>query len=295
MKLVLKNGEIKTVDTTHIFANQYNTTDGKRVMDREVKHIIDDIRLGEFYCSSVKQGTYDEVAEAIAEERAKINQCDGCWWFHEHTLLKEESNRDVQEVKDGNKKISIVNEKRVYQISCAYTPKYGSKCVHDIVEQPILFREKNYCFFCEYPQGIPDMKPLKQFMIDNAKKYGIVPYWENEELSIDNSFKHNKEFGSYRLRSDYSGDGFILRNARNSFTFYVDVINKRFILVDSIGYEVANKLTQHRCEYDHKTKQHKSYDEPIKNYDKFATWFWQIVDDFNAQKREEENNNAVQI
>lgn len=290
MKLVLKNGEIKTVDTTHIFANQYNTTDGKRVMDREVKHIIDDIRLGEFYCSSVKQGTYDEVAEAITEERAKINQCDGCWWFHEHTLLKEESSHDRQEVKEGDKKISIVNEKRVYQISCAYVPKYGKKCVHDIEENPILFREKNYCFFCEYPQGIPDMKPLKQFMIDNAKKYGIVPYWGNEELSIDNSFKHNNEFGSYRLRSDYSGDGFILRNTRNSFTFYVDVINKRFILADSIGYKVVDKLTQHRCEYDHKTKQHKSYDEPIKNYDKFATWFWQIVDDFKeAQKCNAQN------
>jgi hypothetical protein len=56
MKLVLNNGEIKEVDTTHIFDNQYNTTDGKRVMDTEVKYIIGDIRLGEFYCSSVKQG-----------------------------------------------------------------------------------------------------------------------------------------------------------------------------------------------------------------------------------------------
>jgi hypothetical protein len=50
MKLVLNNGEIKEVDTTHIFDNQYNTTDGKRIMDTEVKYIIDDIRLGEFYC-----------------------------------------------------------------------------------------------------------------------------------------------------------------------------------------------------------------------------------------------------
>ena len=120
MQLVLHNGEIKEVDTKFMFANQYNTTDGKRVMDEEVKYIIDDIRLGEFYTSSVKQGTYDEVAKAIAEKRSLINKCEGCWWFHEHTLLKEESHRDRQEVKDGDKEIVVLNEKRVYKISCAY-------------------------------------------------------------------------------------------------------------------------------------------------------------------------------
>lgn len=286
MKLVLKTGEVKEVDTKHIYDNQYNTTDGHRVCDRDVQYIIDDIRLGEFYCCSKKQGTYDEVAKAIAEERAKINKCEDCWWFHEHTLLKEESSRDRQEIKDGDKQVVVLNEKRVYKISCAYIPKYGSKCVHDIEEKPILFREENYCFFCEYPQGIPDMRPLKQFMIDNAKKYGIVPYWSDGKLEIGHRIKHNKLFGSYKFETGPCSDYFELSNARNSFSFYVDVVNKRFILIDSIGYEVVDKLTQHRCEYDHETKQYKSYDEPIKNYDKFATWFWQIVDDFNAQKED---------
>jgi hypothetical protein len=286
MKLVLRNGEIKEVDTTHIFDNQYNTTDGKRVPDREVKYIIDDIRLGEFYCSSVKQGTYDEVAEAIAEERAKINKCDGCWWFHERTLLKDESSSDRQEIKDGEKKIVVLNEKRVYKISCAYMPQHGSKCVHDIEEKPILFRENNYCFFCEYPQGLPDMKPLKEFMIANADKYGIVPCWASDKLSIENSFMYDKLFGSYRFVAHYYREYFELKNARNHFKFYVDFVNKKFILDSGIGYEVVDKLTEHKCEYDHSTKQHKSYDEPIKNYDKFAIWLWQIVDDFNEQKEE---------
>ena len=68
MKLVLTNGKIKEVDTSFIFDNQYKTTDGERIYDTAVKYIIDDIRLGEFYCSSIKQGTYDEVAQAIAEK-----------------------------------------------------------------------------------------------------------------------------------------------------------------------------------------------------------------------------------
>lgn len=280
MQLVLKTGEIKEVDTTFIFNNQYNTTDGVRVMDHEVKYIIDDIRLGEFYCSSVKQGTYDEVAEAIAEERAKINKCEGCWWFHEHTRIKDECRRN--EVKEGNKK--IIDEHTVYEISCAYIPKYKDKCVHDIDETPKLFREVNDCFFCKYPQGVPDMNPLKEFMIAHADEYGIVPRWSEDKLSIENTFQRSKPFGSYKFEASHWYDCFELENARNRFKFYIDCDNKRFILDNGIGYKVVSTLTEHKCEYDYNTKQHKSYNQPIKNYDKFATWLWQIVDDFNATK-----------
>ena len=279
MKLVLHNGEIKEVDTKFIFSNQYNTTDGKRILDIAVHHIIDDIRLGEFYCSSVKQGTYDEVAQAIAEERAKINQCDGCWWFHEHTLLEDQSQRNRQEIKDGNKRTVLLEEKRVYEVSCAYIPKYGGKCVHDIDEKPILFREKNFCFFCEYPQGIPNMQPLKEFMLANAEKYGIVPYWGDQELSINNRFKYKQPFGSYIFETA-SDSIFELSNSRNRFLFYIDMKSKKFILPDGIGYKIVKYLGTD--EYNHETQ--KSTYEPIKNYDKFDTWLWQIVDDFNNTK-----------
>ena len=286
MKLVLHNGEIKTVDTTHIFANQYNATDGKRVMDREVKYIIDDIRLGEFYCSSVKQGTYDEVAKATAEEREKINKCNECFWFHKYTTVKDEC--FTERIREGNREITI--EKRVHDISCAYIPEYSDKCVHDINETPKLFREVQECFFCTYPQGIPDMKPLRQFMIDNAEKYGIVPYWSNEELSVDKSFTHKKQFGSYSFNAYWNNRYFELKNARNHFKFYVDLANKKYILDDGIGYKVVRRLNKSKWD----CTRSKSISQPIANYDKFATWLWQIVDDFNAQKREEENN-AVQI
>lgn len=276
MKLVLHNGEIKEVDTSFIFSNQYNTTDGKRIHDTDVKYIIDDIRLGEFYCCSKKQGTYDEVAKAIAEERSKINKCSECWWFHKFTRIKDECEKI--KTREGNKE--IINEKTVYEISCDYMPRHSDKCVHDIDETPILFREKTSCFFCEYPEGIPNMKPLRQFMIDNAEKYGIVPYWAKDKLSIDSSFTHEKKFGSYKFEACYYVKYFELENARNHFKFYVDMVNKKFILDDGIGYKVVDKLTEHKSEYNYETKQHKSYDTPIVNYDKFAEWFWQIVDDF---------------
>lgn len=274
MKLVLKNGEIKEVDTTHIFDNQYNTTDGERIYDTKVKYIIDDIRLGEFYCSSVKQGTYDEVARAIAEKRAQIDKCEGCFWFHEYTRIEDECYK--KEVMDGSKK--IIDERAVYKISCAHKSEYG-RCVNDIDEAPRLFREVNDCFFCKYPQGVPDMKPLKEFMIANADKYGIVPMWGNQELSIDNAFKYKKLFGSYRFAA-MRGSMFELSNARNRFLFYIDCTNKKFILNEGIGYKVVKYLGTN--EYNYETR--KSTYEPIKNYDKFATWLWQIVDDFNASK-----------
>lgn len=274
MKLVMHSGEIKEVDTSFIFNNQYNTTDGKRIHDMDVKYIIDDIRLGEFYCCSKKQGTYDEVAQAIADERSKINKCDGCSWFYEHTPIKDECHSERKEIVDGNKKRVTIAETRVYEISCAHT-KYGG-CVHDIEEAPILFREKNYCFFCEYPQGIPDMTPLKQFMIDNAEKYGIVPRWSNEKLSINSTFTHDKLFGSYKFEARRFPGYFELWNARNHFKFYVDIANKKFIIQEYSNYKPRKYLGVEV--YNHQTK--KCTYEPIKNYDKFATWFWQIVDDY---------------
>ena len=282
MQLVLHNGEIKEVDTSFIFSNQYNTTDGERIMDTDVKYIADDIRLGEFYCGGGTQGTYDEVAQAIAEERSKINKCNDCWWFHEYTRIEDECHRESKEIIEGNKKTIITNEKTVYEVSCAHT-KYGDKCVHDIDDTPKLFREATQCFFCEYPEGIPDMKPLRQFMIDNAEKYGIVPYWGDQELSIENPFTHEKKFGSYKFEAGRWHDYFELENARNHFRFYVDVEKKQYILCDYSSYKIAKKFIEHKCEYDYKTKEHKSYDEPIKNYDKFAEWFWQIVDDYKEE------------
>ena len=274
MQLVLHSGKIKEVDTSFIFGNQYNTTDGERVMDKDVKYIIDDIRLGDFYCCSKKQGTYEEVAQAIAEERSLINKCNECWWFHDRTRVEDECSKT--KIKEGNKETVI--EKRVYEISCAYKPKH-EKCVHDIDETPILFREKQFCFFCEYPNGIPDIKPFKQFMVDNAEKYGIVPRWGDGKISVDHSLKHEKLFGSYMFEIGIYHEWFELSNARNSFRFYVDFENKKFILVDSIGYKVRRYLGETRYVDMYK----KPIDQPIVNYDKFATWFWQMVDDYKEE------------
>lgn len=268
MKLVLHDGTIEDVDTSFMYSNQYNTISGRRVYDTQVKYIIDDIRLGEFYYGGGKQGTYDEVAKAIAEERSKINKCDSCWWFNKYTRIKDECHKET--IKEGNRE--IITEKTVYEISCSHE----GKCVHDIDDVPKLFRSLPGCFFCEYPDGVPDMRPLKQFMIDNAKEYGIVPYWSEDELSINNSFTYKKNFGSYKFKSSHYDKYFELSNSRNRFHFYLDIVNSKFILDDGIGYKIVSYLGTE--EYNHKTRTSKYV--PIANYDSFAIWISQIVKDF---------------
>lgn len=276
MQLVLKNGKIKEVDTSTIFDNQYNTTDGVRVYDRDVKYIIDDIRLGEFYTSSVKQGTYDEVAAAIAEKRSKINKCEGCTWFNSHKMLRDECSRET--IREGDR--VITTERNVFQLSCSYKPNHNNRCAHDIDDEPILFREKEYCFFCERPEGVPSMRELKVFMCANADKYSIVPRWLTDTLGINTSFKCDKQFGSYHFEANIHNDFFELYNNRNHFRFYVDLANKEFILCDGLGYKVAKTLAT--TDYDWNV--HKNVQKTIRGYDKFAKWLWEIVDDFNANK-----------
>lgn len=276
MKAIMFDGTEKEIDTSFMFNNQYNTVNGERIYDVNIKKIVDDIRLGEFYCCSKKQGTYDEVQKAINKERELINDCENCFWNQIDKRIEEECSKKRVESKD---KI-VIHNVTAYTKCCKYKNEYGEKCVRDIDEKPQLFREVNDCFFCKYPDGVPDMETFKQFMIDNADKYGIVPYWGDGELNLQNTLKYKNKFGSYVFEVPYFGKGYFkLSNARNRFLFYIDFTNKKFILDEGIGYKVANRLSTSVW---NNTMQ-KSVSQPITNYDKFAKWFWGMVDDYNKE------------
>ena len=277
MKAIMKDGTIVEIDTSFMFNNQYDTIDKKRIHDTQIKQIIDDIRLGEFYCSSVKQGTYEEVQKAIDEERANINQCEKCGYNQIKDIIKKECSTEKIETVDK----LIIKEVRVYKKECSYKDYYnrGRECRFDIEEKPRLFRETTKCFFCDHPEGVPDMTDFIKFMIGNHEKYEIVPYWEDDvkEFGKDYTahFKHKNLFGSYKFEKGWRND-FELSNARNHFRFIYDFKNKTFILTDGIGYEEVKTFTT--SEYDSKTQ--KSYKKPITNFDKFNTWFSAMADDY---------------
>lgn len=258
MQLVLHNGAVVDVDTSFLFNNQYNTIDGKRIGDAQVKRIINDVRLGEFYCCPKKQGTYEEVLEAIKEERSKINQCSECWYWQTSERVPEEC-YETSEVVDGK---LVTRKQTVYKYAC----KYGKDhCIHDINEKPQLFRDVQKCFFCEHPNGIPDMTALKQFMIDNHEKYQIVPCYSDGGLDINNSFECAKKFGSFTFVSRFYNPYFEVSNRRTEFRFFYDLENNCFILCDTIGYTVQSRLN-------------------FSNSDKFMNWFMSIVNDFDAPR-----------
>jgi hypothetical protein len=272
MKAIMNDGTIEEIDTSFMFDNQYNTIDGERIHDTDIKQIIDDVRLGEFYCCSKKQGTYEEVQKAIDEERSHIHDCKNCFWYGTVERVKEKCHKE--KTVDGDEEIIV--ETTTYKKGCRYVPQYSEKCVYDIKETPKLFRDVQDCFFCKHPEGIPNMTDFIHFMIDNHEKYGIVPYWLEDELSYDTSFKYNKTFGSYAFVKQYYSNYFELSNARHSFKFIYDFNNKKFILVDGIGYKEVKTFTTN--EYDYKTQ--KGYEKTITNFDKFSKWFFAIVDDF---------------
>jgi hypothetical protein len=272
MKAIMNDGTIEEIDTSFMFDNQYNTIDGERIHDTDIKQIIDDVRLGEFYCCSKKQGTYEEVQKAIDEERSHIHDCKNCFWYGTVERVKEKCHKE--KTVDGDEEIIV--ETTTYKKGCRYVPQYSEKCVYDIKETPKLFRDVQDCFFCKHPEGIPNMTDFIHFMIDNHEKYGIVPYWLEDELSYDTSFKYNKTFGSYAFVKQYYSNSFKLSNARHSFKFIYNFKDRKFILNDGIGYEEVKVFTT--SEYDCKSQ--KSYEKPITSFDKFSKWFSEMADDF---------------
>ena len=278
MKAIMNDGTIVEIDTSFMFNNQYDTTNGMRIHDTQIKQIIDDIRLGEFYCSSVKQGTYEEVQKAIDEERAKINQCEKCRYNQINGRIEERCSKERIE----NSNEVIIKEVRAYKKECTYKDYYntGKKCAYDIEEKPRLFREVADCFFCNHPEGVPDMSNFVSFMLKNHEEYNIVSYWSDEPISESKSFKYSKKFASYKFEKSAWSNYFELLNARNHFKFIFDFDTKTFILCDGIGYEEVKRFET--STYD--SLQKKSISMPITGWDKFYKWFMTMVDDYLSQK-----------
>lgn len=280
MKAYMMNGTIKEIDTSAtVFDNQYITTDGDRIFDTEIKRIEDDIRLGDLYCCSKKQGTYEEVMKAIEEERSHINDCKNCFWYQAKGRVEEKCHSE--RTMEGDEQTIV--QTTVYKYGCKWNSvvRSAKTCVHDICEKPRLFRDVNDCYFCNHPEGIPDQTEFIKFVIDNCDKYSIVSYWGNgEKLSyrtlhddktgndfLDFSpFQHDKEFGSYRFYHSSYAKHFTLENARNKFYFIFDFKNMKYILIDGWHYRETNTFYVNH--------------NPIANWDKFNAWFTEMVKDF---------------
>ena len=280
MIAVMRDGREVEIDTNHMFSNHYTTVEKQSIHDEEIHHIINDKRIG-LYCCSVKQGTYEEVLEAIKEHRSHIDcclNCDGenkkCFWYQTKERIVDEKEQEVRY--EDNKQITDTVSHVEYSMHCEYKDKYSTdgKCVYDIDEEPKLFTEVNECFFVNYPNGVPDNSDFVQWLIDNHKETKTVPYWSSSTLENSNSLKINVNFGSYQLRIhkiNIRGTNFELSNSRDCVRFAYDFDNNKFIVYESYGYKVENRL-------------HKKYSskELVTCWDKFEKVWNKLAEDYKA-------------
>lgn len=217
MKALLKSGEWVEIETACLFHDRYNTK-GKRIFDKDIKRIVDDVRpgLGKCrYCGKlVKRGEENRHFEEM-EKRP----CSKCWWYQDR-LISSTKQRPVVECTTGEngetvtrKTVTTVSQ---YEKVCTYKDKYGNCTNSECRRMGIDWFTPENTFFLKYPDGfesIPEVDKLaaRGFMVSESTV--DAPYY--------------KKIGSYTLLALLSyEDGkatgiraYRLYNRRRDYTF----------------------------------------------------------------------------
>ena len=189
MKALLKNGEWVEIDTTFLFTDQYNTKDGKRIFDRDIIRIVDDVRLGLGkcrYCGAlVKKG---EEEKHFSEQENKT--CSGCFWYQDRLVNSAKQPPIIECTTNENGEAST--RKTVVTVSqykkvCTYKEKHGGCTYTECRRMGIEWFTQENTFFLRYPNGFPFIK------MEELKKYKF------EILSNMSNAQYYKKIGSYTL------------------------------------------------------------------------------------------------
>lgn len=190
MKALLNSGAWVEIDTAYLFTDQYNTVDGKRIFDRDIKRIEDDARPGFGkcrYCGAiVKRGEEDKH---FLEKESK--PCQGCFWYRDKLI---HSTRKPPIVKESvNENGETVTEKTVvtvakYEKCCAFAEKYGGCNNKECRRMGIEWFTPQNTFFLKYPGGFESIPE-----VDKLESRGFIL----SEHQID--ARYYKKLGSYTL------------------------------------------------------------------------------------------------
>lgn len=254
MKAVLKNGLTVEIDTNCLFDNQYNLFPGegekygKRIFDAEIVRIIDDARVNMgkcAYCGKlVKRG---EEEQHFAEEEAKIEKCDGCFWWQSELVSIDRGKPVVTQTEADGKTIKqeVRTETSVWEKHCAHKPKYGGVCTHKLHRRYGInwFTPEN-TFFLKYPDGFNQIGYAH--LIDN----GFVEPGTRVVRDGICSWEYRKKIGSYELTAEvrYQNgqkiaiERFYLRNCRRHFFFRFEN-DKWFVYDTKFGWKQVKWLS----------------------------------------------------
>ena len=220
MKALLKDGKTWTeIDTGFLFNNQYNTTDGKRIYDNQIRAIRDDARknMGRCrYCGAmVKRG---EEEKHFTEREA--GTCEKCFW---HRQRREKiSDETKTETTETGEEITVRTKREKVTYYCSYPETTGSRtgctCSECRAYGIEWFTPEN-TFFLKYPDGFSSIPE-----VDKLEARGFI-------LDPRSSVAHyQKKIGSYRLYADLEyTDGrptginyYRIYNARRDYNFRIE-------------------------------------------------------------------------
>ena len=187
MKALLNSGEWVNIDTSCLFHDQYNTEDGKRIFDKDISRIVDDVRPGMGrckYCGAlVKRG---EEEKHFQEKEKK--GCTGCFWQRDRVKGRKVKN-SVQF--QGRERITVKTTVEKIEKVCSYgeSNQNTSGCaLKECRRMGIDWFTPDNTFFLKYPDGfssIPD--------IDKLEMRGFV--FDDRRLNAE----YHKKLGSYTL------------------------------------------------------------------------------------------------
>lgn len=188
MKALLKTGEWVEIDTACVFHDQYNTTDNKRIFDKDISRIVDDVRHGlgrcKFCGAIIRKGKEEKH---FSEMESK--PCSGCFWQRERVVSRKVE-RGVHIT--GNERKTIKTTVETLEKVCSYKESYPeagcANCEHR--RMGIDWFTPENTFFLRYPDGfsyIPE--------VDKLKTRGFV--LEDHRLNAE----YYKKLGSYTLEA----------------------------------------------------------------------------------------------
>lgn len=220
MQAQLKNGVWIEIDTAALFNNQYNTTDGRRIFDKDIKAIRDDARAGLGkcrYCGAiVKRG---EEEKHFSEREAR--SCAGCFWYRDKIISSETKTEKETTPGENGERITRTIKTTVERLEKKCTYAERGYCKADCTNKECRaygiewFTPEN-TFFLKYPGGfdsIPEVDKLE------TRGFDVSPVRLNAV--------YKSKLGSYHLEAVLKyEDGkpvgilhYIVWNCRRSYVF----------------------------------------------------------------------------
>lgn len=215
MRALLKTGEWVEINTKHLFNNQYNTTDGKRIFDGQILKIEDDARVGKGVCRYCGKIVVKGEEEQHFWERENNSSCDKCFWYRDNLIDRHEDKEDNTITNDDGT-ITVQTVRKVvktYVKKCKYHNDHHTNvnCTNkECRAYGITWFTPDNTFFMQFPDGfygVDDVNVLKR------RGFKLNGY----------NWKYEKKIGSYQLYAHVSNDKveyYTMWNARRRCHFF---------------------------------------------------------------------------